>query len=108
MGLLYSVQIGQNIKKARRYKSAQVGFGYTRKMLADAMEEPHHVIAMLEGGKFYPDFEHIKKICDICGVSMEFLVGENFNSTDKYFNAVHNSTKDQAPKKHCPETREPV
>nr|WP_274380949.1 helix-turn-helix transcriptional regulator [Desulforadius tongensis] len=86
------------------HKSAQVGFGYTRKLLADAMEEPVHIIGKLEAGEYYPDFEHIKKISEICGVSIEFLVGEDFQSMDSYFKAIHEATKNKdvnAPKKHC-------
>ncbi|MEG6615479.1 helix-turn-helix transcriptional regulator [Peptococcaceae bacterium 1198_IL3148] len=94
MPLLNSAQIGLNIKKARRIKSAQLGFGFTRKMLADALEEPIHIINFLESGRYYPDFEHIKKTAKICGVSIEYLVGENFDSLESYLAAVHQATKD--------------
>ncbi len=92
-----STKIGLNIRKARMLKSAQVGFGYTRKMLADAMEEQPHIIAVLESGKYYPDYEHIKKIAEICDVSIKFLVGEDFQDADNYIEAIRNATKDTHP-----------
>ena len=92
-----SSRIGLNIRKARMLKSAQVGFGYTRKMLADAMEEQPHIINVLESGKYYPDYEHIKKISEICDVSIKFLVGEDFQDADKYIEAIQNATKDIPP-----------
>ncbi|MTI81966.1 MAG: helix-turn-helix transcriptional regulator [Firmicutes bacterium] len=98
-----SKQVGTNIKKARMHKSAEVGFGYTKKLLADAMEEPPHIINMLESGDYYPDYEHIEKIAEICGVSIKFLVGEEFKELDSYFEAIHEATKNITvnPKKQC-------
>ncbi|MBO8138433.1 MAG: helix-turn-helix transcriptional regulator [Desulfotomaculum sp.] len=104
MPLYDKKQIGANIKKARMNKSAQLGFGYTRKLLADAMEEPAHIITKLEAGEYYPDYEHIKKISEICGVSIKFLVGEEFESMESYFQAIRAATKNQKknpPRKHC-------
>ncbi len=97
MPLYDSSKIGLNIRKARMHKSAQVGFGYTRKMLADAMEETAHVISVLESGKYYPDFEHIKKIADICDVTIKFLIGEDIQSQEEYIQAVRNAAKDSSP-----------
>lgn len=94
MPLYDSTEVGLNIKRARRLKSAKIGFGFTRKMLADALEEPVNIVNILEAGKYYPDFEHLQTIGKVCGVSMEYLAGENFDSIDSYFAAVHKATKD--------------
>lgn len=104
MPLLTSSQIGLTIRKARKKKSAQIGFGFTRKMLADAIEEPVQIITLLEAGKYYPDFEHIQKISEACGVTIEFLVGTHFDSLDAYVAAIKKATENLSPdadKKDC-------
>ena len=45
--LFTSSQIGLTIRKARKKKSAEIGFGFTRKMLADAIEEPVQIVTLL-------------------------------------------------------------
>ncbi|WP_031513735.1 helix-turn-helix domain-containing protein [Desulfofalx alkaliphila] len=102
MALLSSSLIGMNIRKARMNKSAEIGFGYTKKMLADDLNENVHIVNVLESGRFYPDYEHLQKISKICGVTMEFLVGEEFEGADDYYKAIHEATKDNA----CSITRE--
>lgn len=97
MPLFSSIQIGLAIRNARKKKSAEIGFGFTRKMLADAIEESVQIISLLEAGKYYPDFEHIQKISKICGVTIEDLVGKNFNSMDDYLAAIQEATKNQSP-----------
>lgn len=96
LSLFDCTKIGYHIKKARRYKTAQLGFGFTRKMLAAAIDEPLRIIYLLEAGKYYPDYEHVKKIAKVCGVSVKYLVGENFSSMDDYFKAVRRATKKYA------------
>ena len=86
---LYSTkQLGINVREARRYRSKKSGIDFSQKALAVKIGETSKWVKRLENGEFYPDWEALNFITDICGVDLEILTGEKFRNGIEYEEAI--------------------
>ncbi|GAB6158481.1 hypothetical protein JCM39194_16810 [Desulfotomaculum varum] len=86
---MYSAkELGLKVKRAREYRAKRSGQNFTQKMLAFKIGETSKWVEKLEKGLFYPDWDALNLIADTCGVSVEFLTGENFADEVDYEEAI--------------------
>ncbi|MEG6616330.1 helix-turn-helix transcriptional regulator [Peptococcaceae bacterium 1198_IL3148] len=86
---MYSTkELGNNVKNARRYRSKKSGMEFTSKDLAIKIGETTKWVKRLERGEFYPDWDAINFIADVCGVEVESLIGEKFADEIEYEDAI--------------------
>lgn len=75
-------EMGNSIRKARRFKSEQTGTQYTQKKFAKDLGVSLDKIASIEMGSSYPDEDILNRIALLCGVSLEFFSGWDRESSD--------------------------
>lgn len=86
---LYSTkEMGLEIKNARRYRAQKSGKEFSVKDLAVKIGETTKWVKRLERGEFYPDWDAINFIADVCGVEVEQLMGEHFSDQVEYEDAI--------------------
>jgi transcriptional regulator with XRE-family HTH domain len=83
-----SKELGMNIKNARRHRSKKSGKEFTVKDLAVKIGETTKWVKRLERGEFYPEWDALNFIADVCGVDIENLIGEKFADEIEYEDAV--------------------
>lgn len=71
--------IGQRIKKLRNEK------GYSLRELGKRLNIAHSHLSMIENGKKKPNLELLGSIAKVYGVSVAFLVGEDYTKEEKEF-----------------------
>lgn len=86
---MYSTkELGHNVKNARRYRTKKSGKEFTVKDLAVKIGETTKWVKRLERGEFYPEWDALNFIADVCGVEVETLVGEKFEDEIEYEDAI--------------------
>ncbi|ABO51419.1 putative transcriptional regulator, XRE family [Desulforamulus reducens MI-1] len=83
-----SKELGLKVKKAREQRSKRSGQDFTQKMLAFKIGETSKWVQKLEKGQFYPEWDALNLIADTCGVSIQFLIDEDFEDEVDYEEAV--------------------
>ncbi|MBO8137444.1 MAG: helix-turn-helix transcriptional regulator [Desulfotomaculum sp.] len=83
-----SEQLGENVKKARQLHSKNTGDNFTQQDLAVQIGETVKWVKQLERGEFYPSWDALNFIADVCRVDLDFLVGEDFAGEKEYEEAV--------------------
>lgn len=81
-------EVGLKVKRARENRANRSGQDFTQKMLAFKIGETSKWVQKLEKGQFYPDWDPLNLIADTCGVTIEFLLGENFEEELDYEEAI--------------------
>ena len=81
-------EMGLQVKKARRYRAQRSGKQFSVKDLAFKIGETTKWVKRLERGEFYPDWDALNFIADVCGVEVEQLMGEKFNDEVEYEDTV--------------------
>ncbi|WP_066636909.1 helix-turn-helix domain-containing protein [Desulfolucanica intricata] len=81
-------ELGLKVKEARRILSKKIGEEFTPKKLAVKIGETSKWVQKLESGQFYPDWDALNFIAEVCGVDLEFLTGENFKNKTEYKDAI--------------------
>lgn len=81
-------EMGLKIKQARENRAKRSGEPFTQKMLAFKIGETSKWVQKVERGQFYPEWDPLSLIADTCGVPIDFLVGEDFESEIDYEEAV--------------------
>ncbi|MTI81825.1 MAG: helix-turn-helix transcriptional regulator [Firmicutes bacterium] len=81
-------ELGANVKKARQKRAARSGEDFSQKNLAVKIGETVKWVKKLERGEFYPDWDALNFIADVCGVDLEILIGEKFKDEVDYQDAV--------------------
>ncbi len=79
--MLDKKKIGLNVKKAREIKSLSLGYRFTQRMLAEAINTSQSYIGDIESGRTPPSTKIISAIADICGVSVDFILGKEKKKT---------------------------
>ena len=80
---MYSTkELGIRVKKARQHRSGRSGMEFTQKQLAAKIGETTKWVKKLEQGQFYPDWDALNFIADVCGVDIKFLIGENIDQIE--------------------------
>ena len=77
-----SKELGMRVKKARQHRSTRSGIEFTQKQLAAKIGETTKWVKKLEHGEFYPDWDALNFIADVCGVDIKFLIGENIDQIE--------------------------
>lgn len=86
---MYSAkELGLQIKNARRFRAQRSGEKFTVHDLAYKIGETTKWVKRLERGEFYPDWDALNFIADVCGVDVEKLIGEKFDSELEYQDAI--------------------
>ncbi len=75
-------ELGIQVKKARMHRSKRSGEEFTQKHLAAKIGETTKWVRKLEKGEFYPDWHALNFIADVCGVDIEFLIGEKMDEIE--------------------------
>lgn len=81
-------ELGLRIKRAREHRAQRTGQPFSQKMLAFKIGETSKWVQKLEKGQFYPEWGPLELIADTCGVSIEFISGENFEDEIDYEEAT--------------------
>lgn len=81
-------ELGLKVKRAREHRAKRSGQNFSQKMLAFKIGETSKWVEKLEKGQFYPEWDPLNLIADTCGVSIEFLTGENFQEELDYEEAI--------------------
>ena len=81
-------ELGLKVKKAREHRAKRSGQDFSQKMLAFKIGETSKWVQKLEKGQFYPEWDALNLISDTCGVDIEFLTEEKFESEVEYEEAV--------------------
>lgn len=66
-------ELGKLIKKAREFKSKEIGRRYTQKMLADDINKSQGYIGDIESGRTYPTLIVLGDIAQACGLPVSFF-----------------------------------
>ncbi|AEF93334.1 helix-turn-helix domain protein [Desulfotomaculum nigrificans CO-1-SRB] len=81
-------KLGLKIKEARERRAKRSGRPFSQKMLAFKIGETSKWVQSLEKGQFYPEWDALELIADTCGVTIEFLTGEDFKNELEYEEAI--------------------
>lgn len=69
-------EVGKNVKRAREIRSKAIGYKYTQTMLAKDAKVSQGYISDIESGRSYPSTPVANSIAELCGVSLDFIVGK--------------------------------
>ncbi|MDO7785632.1 helix-turn-helix domain-containing protein [Desulforamulus aquiferis] len=81
-------ELGLRVKRAREHRAKRSGQEFTQKMLAFKIGETSKWVQKVEKGLMYPEWEPLNLIADTCGVSIDFITGESFESEIDYEESV--------------------
>lgn len=80
---MYSTkELGIRIREARRHRSQKSGTDFTPKILAVKIGETTKWVKRLESGEFYPNWDALNFIADVCGVDLKYLIGERMDELE--------------------------
>ncbi|WP_031515089.1 helix-turn-helix domain-containing protein [Desulfofalx alkaliphila] len=86
---MYSTkELGIRVREARRQRSKKSGEDFSQRKLAYKIGETTKWVRRLESGEFYPDWDALNFIADVCGVDIEYLTGESFEDEIEYEEAT--------------------
>lgn len=81
-------ELGLRVKRARENRAKRSGQDFTQKMLAFKIGETSKWVQRVEKGLMYPEWDPLSLIADTCGVSIEFITGESFETEIDYEEAI--------------------
>lgn len=81
-------EMGLRVKIAREQRAKKTNRPFTQKMLAAKIGETSKWVKKVERGEFYPDWDSLSLMVDICGVNIAFVLGEDFSNRSQYEDAL--------------------